>query len=336
MNFKNIFSKDSVGSSFLFFKENKKDIISQFIMVVVLAFIINLFVGLFISSPNFQTQQIITINSGDSLQKITNQLYDSGLIRSKFIFRSYTILRGGENKVKAGDYFVSRKQGTIFLSERFINGTFDLDDVRITIPEGWNVYQIADYLEKTLVRFNRNNFLDIAEKYEGYLFPDTYFVSPTIREKDLVEIMKRNFDLKISKIEGIEDDGRTLQEIITMASILEGEAKPKDRPLIAGILWKRISINMPLQVDTAFIYVNGKTTFDLTLEDLKIDSPYNTYRYKGLPPTPISNPGINSIIAAMNPEKTNYLYFLTGHDGVMYYAQTFDEHKKNKALYLSS
>ncbi len=331
-----MFLKDKMKYIHSFCKENKKEIMIQSILVGVVFLSVYIFSGIFISSPNFQTQQIITINSGDSLQQITNQMYEDGLIRSKFIFRTYTILRGGENKIKAGDYFISRKQGAIFLAERFINGVFELDDVRVTIPEGWNVYQMADYLEKNLVRFDRDNFLDIAKKYEGYLFPDTYFVSPTIREKDLVEIMKRNFELKISKIDEFKNSDKTLEEIIIMASILEGEAKPKDRPLIAGILWKRISINMPLQVDTAFIYVNGKTTFDLTLDDLQIDSPYNTYKYKGLPPTPISNPGLDSIMAALNPEKTNYLYFLTGHDGIMYYAKTFDEHKRNKELYLSS
>jgi len=122
-----------------------------------------------------------------------------------------------------------------------------------------------------------------------------------------------------------------------MASILEGEAlTTSDRKLVAGVLWRRLEIGMPLQVDATFSYVNGKTTFELTLDDLKIDSPYNTYKYKGLPPTPINNPGLNSINAALYPTKTKYLYFLSGNDGKMHYARTFEEHKRNRQLYLNN
>lgn len=120
-----------------------------------------------------------------------------------------------------------------------------------------------------------------------------------------------------------------------MASILEGEARGREEmEIIAGILWRRIEIGMPLQVDTTFLYVNGKNTFTLTQADLKIDSPYNTYLYRGLPPTPISNPGLTAIRAALNPQPTPYLYFLTGRDGLMYYSRTHDEHVQKKTRYL--
>lgn len=127
---------------------------------------------------------------------------------------------------------------------------------------------------------------------------------------------------------------RKISDVIIMASILEGEALPKDRQVVAGILWKRLSIGMPLQVDATFRYINGKGTYDLTADDLKIDSPYNTYIHKGLPPGPISNPGIDAISASLNPIPTKYLYYLTEKDGTIHYAKTFTEHIANKNKYL--
>jgi UPF0755 protein len=133
----------------------------------------------------------------------------------------------------------------------------------------------------------------------------------------------------------IASSTRPLDEIIKMASIVETEARmEKTRRVVAGILWERIRRGMPLQVDVSFRYINGKTTRNLTVSDLKIDSPYNSYIYKGLPPTPIANPGLEAILASANPIKTDYLYFLTGKDNVMYYARTFEEHVVNTELYL--
>ena len=120
-----------------------------------------------------------------------------------------------------------------------------------------------------------------------------------------------------------------------MASIIEKEARTMEtRQIIAGILWKRLELGMPLQVDVSFKYINGKTTKNLTLADLKIDSPYNSYLYKGLPPTPISNPGLDAIKAAISPTKTDYLYFLSDRKGLMHYAKTYQQHLQNKELYL--
>ena len=128
---------------------------------------------------------------------------------------------------------------------------------------------------------------------------------------------------------------RPLSDIIKMASILEGEARTTEtRRTIAGILWRRISLGMPLQVDASFKYINGKGTFELTPRDLAIDSPYNSYTHKGLPPTPISNPGIDAIASAVTPIKTNYIYFLSDKEGNMHYAVTYAEHLANKAKYL--
>jgi UPF0755 protein len=148
--------------------------------------------------------------------------------------------------------------------------------------------------------------------------------------------MKSNFFDRIKTLDTeISNFDKPLPDIIKMASIVEEEARTfESKQIIAGILWKRLSIGMPLQVDASFKYINGKGTKDLTLTDLKIDSPYNTYVYKGLPPTPIANPGLVSIKATVTPIKTDYLYFLTDRKGVMHYAKTYSEHLANKKKYL--
>jgi UPF0755 protein len=149
-------------------------------------------------------------------------------------------------------------------------------------------------------------------------------------------MMNKVFLQKIETISGLATSTHSLKDSIIMASILENEARTTEsRKIIAGILWKRLYLGMPLQVDSTFSYINGKNTYDLTLDDLKINSPYNTYLYKGLPPGPISNPGLDAINDAIYPTKTPYLYFLSSKSGDMYYAKTFEEHKRNKELYLN-
>ena len=130
---------------------------------------------------------------------------------------------------------------------------------------------------------------------------------------------------------------RSRTDIVTMASILEKEAKnTRDRKMIAGVLWNRLDRGMLLQVDAVFLYTIGRTTFDLTMKDLASDSPYNTYRYKGLPPTPIGSPSLDSLVAAMTPTKSDYLFYLADNDHVTHYSKTYREHLRKKRLYLGS
>jgi len=285
---------------------------------------------------DFPINQVITVASGESLQSITNTLYNAHIIKSPFAFRSHVILLGGEKSVIAGDYLLDKREGPANLAYRLVNGKFHLNAEKVTIPEGWNIFQISNYLEKTLINFNTAEFLALAQSKEGYLFPDTYFVSPIIKPRALIEMMENNFNEKISSVSGIATSTHKLKDIIIMASILENEARTMEsRRIISGILWKRLSLGMPLQVDSTFIYINGKNTYELTQEDLQIDSLYNTYKYRGLPVGPIGNPGIAAIIDAITPQTSKYLYFLSSKSGDMYYAKTFDEHKRNKELYLN-
>ena len=316
-----------------FFLKNKNGIIYFLIGFLILSAV---YIFFYLPPTDFPKGQVLTVDSGESLQAITSTLYSAHIIRSPFLFRTAVIILGGEKRVMAGDYLLDKAVGPVDLAYRLVNGEFHLPVARITIPEGWDVFQIADYLENTLINFNKTKFLALAKSQEGYLFPDTYFVSPTVKPEEVINKMKKTFDAKVLTIEALATSTRSFKDIIIIASILEDEARTtNNRRIIAGILWKRLSLGMPLQVDSTFLYINGKNTYDLTADDLKIDSPYNTYLYRGLPPGPIGNPGLDAINSALNPILSKYLYFLSSKSGVMYYAKTFEEHLNNKQLYLN-
>jgi len=185
--------------------------------------------------------------------------------------------------------------------------------IRITIPEGFDNQKIAKLFDNQFKYFDENVFLQLAP--QGYLFPDTYYVGLYMDAPAVVEFFKNNFDNKITPfVSEIEKSGQSLEEIILMASILEAEVKElNDRKIVSGILWKRLKINMPLQVDS---------------------SP-ETYEHRGFPQIPLNNPGLDSIIAALRPTTSPYFYFLTDKSGNVYYAETFEKHKVNRANYLN-
>jgi UPF0755 protein len=295
------------------------------------------FYFLYIKSPNdFPTRTIITVEEKTGLSSIANDLYQKKVISSPFVFRMIVILSSGEGKLQAGDYFFKNKTNAFGVATRLSNGIFGLTPVKVTLTEGMTTEQMSLALAQNLTNFNEKEFIDLAKKSEGYNFPDTYLFLPNTKPKEVISIMKENFDKKIATIDDqIKKFGRPVKDVITMASILEAEARTTEtRKIISGILWKRMEIGMPLQVDAPFQYIIGKNTFQLTTNDLKFDSPYNTYKYKGLPPGPIGNPGLDAISATVNPIKTNYLYYLSDVRGNMHYAKTFAEHVINKEKYL--
>lgn len=300
-----------------------------------LALLVILFWLVLSAPPTFKVGTIFTIQEGMTLSQIAVSLKSNGYIRSESSFRFIVknLFLDGRGAV-AGDYSFEKNLNAFSLAKRIISGEFDLEPVVVTVPEGLNKFETADLLAKQLAGFDKEKFVAIAP--EGYLFPDTYFFTPNVTPQKVVKMMGDNFD---RRIESVRDDiakfGKTLDEVIIMASIVETEARRHEtRRTIAGILWKRFDEGMPLQVDVSFKYVNGKNTFDLTTDDLNIDSPYNSYKYAGLPPTAIANPGLDSILATITPMKTEYFYFLSDENGIMHYAMTFDEHKKNKRLYI--
>jgi|SRR5579872_192047 len=306
-------------------------------VLVVVVILFSVFYSFFISSPdNFPQDSVVSIVPGESLKMVVEQFRNAHLIRSSSVFQSLVIMFGGEKKVIAGDYLFATKESAIHLAWRVVGGDFGMQEIKVTIPEGFSVSDISHLLEQKLVEFNAYAFLEQAKNDEGYLFPDTYFFPPTATSSDIISRMKENYNLKIQPfLPAIATSTHSEADIITMASILEDEAtSTADRQIVAGILWKRLKEGVPLQVDSTLRYVTGRASKDLTVADLELNSPYNTYRFKGLPPTPIDNPGADSIYAALHPIPTKYFYFLSDNAGIMHYATTFAEHQANIQKYL--
>lgn len=285
---------------------------------------------------NFPEGEVVTIEGGTHLNEIAKQFERDGVVRSALALKSLVRLFNGEKGVFAGDYYFNSKTSLLKVALIITHGEFGLVPVRITIPEGATVNEMALIFESNFDLFDGEEFLELALPREGYLFPDTYLFFPTVTPKKAVKVMEENFTARIEDIsDDIEEFGESLSDVVIMASLLEKEARTTEtRRTIAGILWNRIAIGMPLQVDAVFLYINGKNTFELSLEDLQIDSPYNTYLYSGLPQGPIANPGLNTLKATVDPIETDYFYYLSDLDGVMHYSKTFEEHKQNKTRYL--
>lgn len=292
-----------------------------------------------LSAPSdFAAPRIVTIEEGSTLTGIARELKETHVIRSETLFNMFAITFAGDRKLPAGDYAFEHPALVYDVAWRIARGSFGISRKKVTIPEGTTVYEAAAIFERSLAGFDRNTFLGLAEGKEGYLFPDTYFFFSNTKPVEIIRTMEDTFDQRITELlPEIERSGKTLDQIITMASIIEREAdKSADRRVVSGILWKRIKIGMALQVDAAFLYAKEKTesSREVTLDDLKMESDYNTYTHRGLTPTPIGNPGLDAITAALRPDVSPYLYYLHGADGAIHYARTFEEHKENKRKYL--
>ncbi len=295
-----------------------------------------LFYFLAIDAPRAAFPQTISIPKGSSVRAATNSVEKQHIVRSSRLLELYISILSG-NKVVSGDYLFEHPTSLAKVAHRITKGQYGESQIRITIPEGSTAKDIARIADAALPNFDPAVFLELTTTKEGFLFPDTYFFFPSVTEAEIVQKLERNFDAQIEDFESdIKKSPHTLLEIITMASIIERETSSNvtEQATVSGILWKRIAKGMPLQVDAPFWYLLGKGSSDLTIGDLKIDSRYNTYRNKGLPPGPIGNPGLASIKAALHPIASSYLYYLHDKDGIVHYATTFEEHKKNKQQYL--
>lgn len=320
---------------FLFIKNNKKRSAMLFVAVLVVA---NVFYFSVYRAPTFfPVSKIITIEEGETLSNIATQFEEKNIVRSSSLLENIVILLNKEDKVYHGDYFFSDRESVLKIAKRITSGDFGLESMQVVIPEGATLEEMSLIFAKKFDNFDTEEFSQLTKDKEGYLFPDTYSFLPNVKTKEIVRALESTFFERISEIEdALKKIGKSVNDIVIMASILEEEARTTEtRRTIAGILWKRIEIGMPLQVDAVFTYANGKNSFTLTTADLREDHPYNTYTNKGLPPTPISNPGLDSLLAAINPILTDYLYFLSDMQGNMHYSETFEEHKRYKRIYLN-
>ena len=308
------------------------------IMLVSLVVLALFFYMSFLSAPaSFPDNDIVTIERGDSLNMVSENLKREHIVRSGVLLKAFVVLLRGQGNVFAGDYLFDRPESVITVARRITTGEFGLDPARISIPEGASVREMAVILDRRLPRFNPQIFIKNAVPLEGYLFPDTYFFLPNTTEEAVIETMLDNFKNKFAEIEEeFIAFGRPIEEVVVMASLLEKESHDfEDKQGIAGVLWERLRIGMPLQVDATFLYINGKSTFELTLDDLQgNESPYNTYKFKGLPPGPIASPGLDSLLAAVTPKEHDYLFYLADNNNVTYFSETYAEHLRKKRLYI--
>lgn len=297
------------------------------IIVSVLIFLSVLFsVGwhFFLSAPNdFPSGAIVEIKRGLSLSATAEELEKNGIIKSVFGFKVLAKISNKTKIIKSGEYLFKDPVSVFGVIARLAQGSFGFGTVKVFFPEGFANDDIAE-LFGDFKNFNKEEFLTKAKEFEGYLFPDTYLFLPSADEDQIIREMKDNF---------LKKAGRVERDIVIIASLIEKEVpKTEDRNLVSGVFWKRLEIGMPLQVDAVFPYITGRN--EVTLDDYKIKSPYNTYLNKGLPPGPISNPGLDAILTALNPKESPYLFYLSGRDGKTHFAKTYDEHLANREKYL--
>lgn len=293
---------------------------------------------LYLASPpnTFPTGSRITIEEGSSVRDITAQFKAAGYVRSDFLLYVTVVLLHDPTTLKASLYRFSEPIGTFEIAYRLTEGDYGIDLKRFIHYEGEKATQIAKRAKEMLIDFDEEKFVELALPKEGRLFPDTYLIPETFTAEELIALLEKSYEQRVSPLRpAIKKSEFTEEEVVIFASILEREANSRQtKRTVSGILHNRLDIDMPLQVDAVFEYILDKPGTQLSREDLKVDDPYNTYINIGLPPGPIGNPGLEAIEAVLEPEATDYMYYLTGTDGNFYYAYTFDGHKQNIARYL--
>jgi UPF0755 protein len=286
----------------------------------------------------FPSGAYIDIPEGSSLSSIAELMQSRGIVSYSVVLKEMARILGANRSIQAGEYYFPGPQNAAEIAFRLAHSDFDTTPIKVTVPEGATVNDVANLLAEKLPGFNKSAFLNATQGQEGYLFPDTYFFLPGEGTQTILTVFSNDFQEHMLEVQPqITAFGKPLPEVLTMASIVEKEAPDlRDRQIIAGILWHRIKIGMPLQVDVTFPYFLDKNADDLTTADLGVDSPYNTFLNTGLPPGPVDNPSLSSILAAVTPVQTSYLYYLSDSTGTMHYATTYKQFLTYKQEYLGS
>ncbi|HKZ16808.1 MAG TPA: endolytic transglycosylase MltG [Geobacteraceae bacterium] len=307
--------------------------------------------GIFVkfSAGSGENRVILDVKEGFTLTKIALELEKLRVISSEELFVVYAKFQGSEGNIKAGPYLFDDGMTPPVILRKLLAG--DVYVRRFAVPEGYSMYQIAELLERRGI-VGREKFLEQctdpsllaelginASSVEGYLYPCTYDINPATTAEALVREMVfqfrkhylRNFEAKVKAL------GMSSREVLTLASMVEKEAVEScERPMIASVFLNRLRRNMPLQSDPTAVYKVRAFAGRVSKKDIMLDSPYNTYRIKGLPPGPIGNPGPDAIEAVLNPARTNYLYFVAKMDGTHCFSVTLDEHNRAVERFLKS
>ncbi len=297
---------------------------------------------------------VIEIERGQSVRGVSRELERQDLVRWAELFEGYVRLSGMAGRIQAGRYSLDPAQTPRDYVEQFVSGEAIIDDLTVSIPEGWSLYDIEVYFEN-LGLFSRERFQQAAvmqERYrdfplldhleddtilDGYLFPDTYRIFPDSTPESIVRRMITTFHDRLPPevVDEIRRQERSIHEILALASIVQKEsASDEEMPLVAGVFWNRLEGGMRLESDATVNYVLGTNKLQPTFADTEVDHPYNTYENYGLPPGPIGNPGLPAILAAVSPAEHDFLFFLHKPDREIVPTRTFAEHLQAKARYL--
>ncbi|TSA44844.1 endolytic transglycosylase MltG [bacterium] len=345
-----------------------KQIVSVLKWVVILAIVAGLatliFVTVKIGQPLTTDGAVkkFTVEPGMTTKQIARNLESEKLISKYLYFDLYVYFKKSGTKIQAGSYNLSSTMPIRKIEQILAAGKAIPTDVKFTVIEGWSAKDIAKNLEAAGIAQSKDfssavakagqaynadfSFLSMKPRtagLEGFLFPDTYYFSSTAKPGDVIRKMLANFEKKAPA--GLDYNTLILASIVerevgrnvfsgAKLSKADAEKLQEERRLVAGVFINRMARGMALESDATVGYVTGSNSRMATLDELKIDSPYNTYKYRGLPPTPISNPSLDSIMAAQHPAKTDYLFFLSAPDGTAHFAKTLAEHAANRAMYL--
>ncbi|MCL6096737.1 MAG: endolytic transglycosylase MltG [Patescibacteria group bacterium] len=288
--------------------------------------------GLLPANAKNKTPVIFVVKKGEGVREIANRLKSEKLIRDPIVFFLFTRMQGLDKQIQAGDFRINASLTTQEIANNLTHGTLD---IWVTIPEGQRALEIAKALKEKLPEY-KVSWDEELVKNEGYLFPDTYLIPRDADINFIITLLRNTFTNKYSAL-STPQNGLTQNQVVVIASMVEREARhDEDRPLIASVILNRLGIGMKLDIDATIQYALGYQPEqkrwwkkDLTSDDLNLNSPYNTYKVAGLPPTPISNPGLASLNAVINPAKTNYLFYMTDSKGINHYAETINQHNEN-------
>ncbi len=294
-----------------------------------------------------ESERTVVIPQGSTFAEVTSLLSRRGVVAHPLAFRVLARAGGSETRVEAGEYAFPAHESTSSVLAQLVEGRGQIARW-ITVPEGFTAREIAQALAKRGLGDMRayeawfmDNSIELygtrTRNLEGFLFPDTYLIpfpaGPEVTARIMVDEFRRELPANAPK--QAQKLGLTVPQVITVASLVEREAKADDeRPLMAGVYYNRLRRRMPLQVDASIEYALPQHATVITRSDLALDSPYNTYRYAGLPPTPIANPGRPSIMAAFFPQRSDFLYYVYKGNGHHAFARTYTEHRANVSRYL--
>jgi len=319
----------------------KKFLVFTLIIFFVLIAGVFVFVNLNLSSVSSDTKnKIFIVKEEDGVQQISQNLQDNGFIKNKYAFLIYTVATRQNNKLQSGNFRLSPSLSVSEIIKKLSSG--GISDYWLKIIDGNRIEEIIQRFP-TGLSFTAQDFLNKYKTKEGYFFPDSYLIPTYFNLDQTYEVINKNFNQKFAQAKENSTSNLIDEDNLILASLLEREGKSlESKQTVAGIIINRLNLGMPLQIDATVLYVRdsrNKLTdkywqLPITKTDLQIDSSFNTYKNQGLPPKPICNPGYNSLYAAFHPTKSDYLYYITGTDGKMYYAKTLDEHNINISKYL--